>query len=133
MRNGEPNIYVALATLRGVQTRVQWSRIQMAAVFNTIALPLVFGLDQPELTRFVISVAGFALHVAFLVAARRGDRWVAYWDARMVELERLDQKERSKSVTRVAVFSRPAFKIMRGTGLTSRRIFGFIGIVITFL
>lgn len=133
MRNGEPNIYGALAALRSGQTLVQWNRMQMVAVFNSIALPIVIGTGQPEIVKFVISAAGLALHIGILVASRRGDKWIKYWDARMVELENLDQKGDSETGTRVRVFSRPDFQTMRGVGLTSRRIFAFFGVLVTLL
>ena len=134
MRDGEPNIYGALATLRSGQTQVQWSRIQMVVVFNAVALALVLGTGQlSEEVRLTIGIVGFAIHFGVLIASRRGDRWIQYWDGRMVELEQLDQEEGNTSGSRVSVFNRPDFSQMRGVGLTSRRVFGVVGIIATIL
>lgn len=128
MRDGEPNIYAALATLRNGQTQLQWSRVQMFLVFNTIAIPLVLGTGQPEGVKFALSFVGSIGHFALFVAAIRGDGWINHWDGKLAELERLDQEEENASGTRVQVFDNPDFEPRRKRGITSRKVFGPIGI-----
>jgi hypothetical protein len=128
MRDGEPQIYTALATLRNGQTQLQWNRVQMFLVFNTIAIPLVMGTGQSAGVKFALSFIGLIGHFAIFVAAVRGDGWIDHWDGKMAELERLDQEEGNVLGSRVRIFDNMDFETRRRRGVTSRRIFGPIGI-----
>ncbi len=131
MRDGEPQIYTSLATLRNGYMQTQWSRVQMFLVFNTIALPLVFGIvqtTQPELVRFVISLVGACMHLVLLNATLRADNWIKYLDDRMTELEQLDREDQNG--VRVFVFSHQDFTTMRHSWFASRRLFGIIGLAV---
>jgi hypothetical protein len=134
MRDGEPQIYTSLATLRNGYMQTQWGRVQMFLVFNTIALPLVFGVvqtKQPELVRFVISVVGSCMHVVLLNATLRADNWIKYLDQQLVALERLDQED--PNGVRVLPFSNPDFGEIRHSWFASRRLFGVIGLAVATL
>ncbi len=133
MRDGEPQIYTSLATLRNGYMQTQWSRVQMFLVFNTIALPLVFGIvqtTQPELLRFVISVVGAWMHVVLLNSTLRADNWIKYLDERMVELEQLDHEDQNLNGVRVHPFSHQDFATIRHSWSASRRLFGIVGLAI---
>ena len=131
MRDGEPQIYSAVATMRNGYTQMQWTRVQMFLVFNTVALPLVFGTTQTEGVQFLISVVAVVIHGILLIATTRADRWIDYLDSRMSELEGLDLEDQSG--IRVAVFNRPEFRTMRHGLFASRRVFGLVGVLIAIL
>jgi hypothetical protein len=128
MRDGEPNIYGALATMRNGYTQMQWTRVQMFLVFNTVALPLVFGTAQSETVKLIISVVAVGIHAILFIATKRADNWIDYMDARMAELERLDAE--TETEIRVFVFNRPQFGSMRNNPLASRKVFGFFGLLL---
>ncbi|OGC86998.1 hypothetical protein A3D70_02050 [Candidatus Adlerbacteria bacterium RIFCSPHIGHO2_02_FULL_54_18] len=130
MRNGEPNVYAALATLRNGYMQMQWSRVQMYLVFNTIALPLVFGTDAEETAKFVISATGLTVHTLLPIAIWRGERWVRFFCQRMADLEQLDQEEGSQSGPRVQTFGHPDFEALRGSRTASRKLFAPIAIAL---
>lgn len=64
MRDGEPNMYTALSTLRNGQTQLQWSRIQMLLVFNMVAMPITTGGSQSEPAKLVLSMVGMIAHLS---------------------------------------------------------------------
>ncbi|RJQ34795.1 hypothetical protein C4568_01975 [Candidatus Parcubacteria bacterium] len=106
MRDGEPNMYMALATLRNGQAQRRWQRIQMMLAFDTIATPIMFSTVDIK-TRITLSLVGFAIHVALIIAAMNGEQSVRLYSDKLAEIEQLDQE---KSVTndarpRVQVFS----------------------------
>src|SRR6266404_2734767 len=105
MNDGEPQIYTSLATLRNGYMQTQWQRVQMFLVFNTIALPLIFGVAQPNQVKLIICVVGLGIHMVILQATLRADGWLSYLDSRLAELEQLDG-ENTNSI-RVKVFSHP--------------------------
>ncbi len=129
MRDGEPQIYTSLATMRNGYMITQWQRVQMFLVFNTVALPLVFGTTQTEGVKFLISMVGMFIHGILLQATLRADNWIKYLDARMIELEALDADD--ANAVRVKVFSHPDFATKRHSWLASRRFFGFFGLFVT--
>lgn len=126
MRDGEPNIYGALATMRNGYTQMQWTRVQMFLVFNTVAIPLVLGSASTSAIKLFISVAAIVVHLAVMHATLRADHWLKFFDERMVEFEGLDAD--NENGTRVRVFSHPGFDTRRHSWLASRRFFGFVGI-----
>lgn len=128
MRDGEPQVYTALATMRNGYVQMQWTRVQMFLVFNTVALPLVFGTSQSPGVKSLISIVAVGVHIFLLAATLRADRWIDYMDEQMIALESLDSNEANG--IRVFVFNRPAFATMRNSPLASRRIFGFFGILL---
>lgn len=130
MRDGEPQIYTSLATMRNGYMTTQWQRVQMFLVFNTVALPIVFGTAQPEQVKFLISAVGLGIHVIILQATLRADNWIKYLDERMIELERLDPEKENANNPRVRVFSHPDFDTKRNSWLASRRSFGLAGLII---
>lgn len=130
MRDGEPNIYTALAILRNGQTQLQWGRIQMLLVFNTVAIPVVAGAGQYELVKLALSMIGLAVHIALVGAAIRGSNWIDYWGERIAELERLDSEESSSDGVRVKVFSHPDFYLIHKRGVFLKKIFMWVGIVL---
>lgn len=130
MRDGEPNIYIALATIRNGYIQLQWSRVQSYLVFNIVALPLVFGTGQVENVKFILCLIGIVFHTFIPLAVLRGERWTRYWNKKMAELERLDQQAANKSGSRVLVFSDPRFEAMRTSRIASRKIFAPIAIAL---
>jgi hypothetical protein len=127
MRDGEPNIYGALVTIRNGYVQGQWQRVQMFLVFNTVAIPLVLATGTSDKIKLVIDVAAVIIHLAIMQATLRADTWLEFFDVRMVELENLDAND--VAGVRVRVFSHPDFTSRRRTWLASRKSFGLIGII----
>jgi len=107
----------------------QWQRVQMFLVFNTVALPLIFGTVQPEQVKLIICVVGLGIHMVILQATLRADGWIQFLDARMINLEQLDDED--PSGVRVKVFSHPDFAGKRYSWLASRKAFGFFGLAVS--
>ncbi len=131
MRDGEPSMYIGLATLRNGYMQMQWSRVQMFLLFNTVALPVVFGSGQAEIVKFVISVIGALVHALLLNAVMRASGWIKLLDGKLFLLEQLDQDDQNS--IRVFIFSDPQFSEKRSSLLASRIIFSIIGIGTTVL
>lgn len=129
MRDGEPNMYTALAMLRNGQTQLQWSRIQMLLGLNAIAIPIAFASNQTEQAKLVVSVVGLVIHFILIVAAVRASGWIDYWDVRIADLERLDSEEENPNRIRVQVFSRPEFESFKTGGKYLNRAFVAVGIL----
>jgi hypothetical protein len=125
MRDGEPNMYTALATMRNGYMQMQWSRVQMFLVFNTVALPLVFGTGQNDIVKLFVSTVGVGMHVLLLMATGRAEMWISYIDTRLSALERLDWD--NVNAVRVRVFSHVDFEAKRAGAFASRKIFGSLG------
>ena len=128
MRDGEPQIYTALATMRNGYMQSQWSRVQMFLAFNTIAFPFVFSSQQSEDVKFFLSLAGIFVHLILLQGTLRADMWISKIDAKMQSIEELDAGE--DVGTRVVFFTDQEFTRMRGSIFASRRIFWSVGIVV---
>jgi len=131
MRDGEPSMYIGLATLRNGYMQMQWSRVQMFLLFNTVALPLVFGSGQAEIMKAAISAIGTLVHILLLNAVIRANGWIEFLDAKLTQLEQLDQDDQNGA--RVFVFSDPSFAEKRNGLLASRKLFMFIGLGTTIL
>lgn len=131
MRDGEPNMYAALAMLRNGQTQLQWSRIQMLLIFNMVAMPITTGGSQSEPTKLMLSMVGVLAHLILLVASFRGSGWIDYWDDRIMDLERLDSEELNQNGVRVQVFSHPEFKSFKTKGRYLNKVFVGVGILFT--
>lgn len=131
MQNGEPSIYVGLATLRNGQVNRRWQRLQMLLVFNMIAIPIVLGTANVELKAALCHV-GYVIHGAILVASWRGERWNRLWSRKMGGLERLDQSGRSgDKKSRVSVFSSPEYtKLQRSATQFTKGAYIFAGMVV---
>lgn len=129
MRDGEPQIYTSLATLRNGYMQTQWQRVQMFLVFNTVALPLVFGTTQLDQVKLFVSAVGLGMHGVILQATLRADNWIKFLDERMVELEGFDQED--PNAVRVKVFSHVDFAGKRHSMFASRRIFGLFGLLVS--
>lgn len=127
MRDGEPNIYGAIATMRNGYLQGQWQRVQMFLVFNTIAIPLVLAANTSDKIRLIVSSAAVFAHLAIMQGTLRADGWLEFFDARMVELENLDIEDTVG--IRVRVFSHPDFNPRRRTWFASRWLFGLFGII----
>jgi len=128
MRNGEPSMYIGLSGIRNGYMQMQWSRVQMCLVFNTMVLPVVIGTDQPEVIKFVISFVGILIHLLLLNAVLRANGWIKLLDRTLIQLELLDRE--SEEGARVSFFSSPDFEETRNSRFSSRIIFGLIGIVV---
>lgn len=126
MRNGEPNMYAGLATLRNGHVQGQWSRLQLFLTFNAIAIPIVIATEQSVQIKTLISGAGILIHYTLLLGAVRANEWTKFWDKKMAALERLDGKK--KNGTRVRVFSDGAFTLRRVSKFSTR--FSFIPLAI---
>src|SRR3989344_8411660 len=124
MCDGEPSMFIGLATLRNGYMQMQWSRVQMFLLFNTVALPLVFGSGQTEIVKFVISGVGVLIHILLLNAVMRANDWIAFFDEKLFQFEQLDQDDQNS--TRVFVFSDPRFSKKRSSLFASRRLFALI-------
>lgn len=124
MRNGEPSMYIGLSGIRNGYMQMQWNRVQMFLLFNTVALPLVFGTGQPEVVKFVTSLVGVLIHLLLLNAVRRANGWIIFLDKKLIHLEQLDQDDPNGA--RIFVFSDPDFAAMRNRWFASRRIFALI-------
>ncbi len=131
MRNGEPGMFIGLSTLRNGYMQMQWSRVQMFLVFNTVVLPIVFGTDQSEAVKLVISIVGVASHVLLLNAVLRANGWTNLIDRTLVQLENLDKE--SEDGVRVSFFSSADFQKARKSWFASRLVFGTIGIAVIVL
>ena len=129
MRDGEPNVYTALAILRNGQTQLQWSRIQMLLGFNAIAIPIIFGATQSEQAKLMASIVGMAGHFILIIAAIRASGWINYWDARIADLERIDSTDENPNGVRVQVFSSSEFESLKARGKYLNRAFVAVGIV----
>ncbi|OGZ43559.1 MAG: hypothetical protein A3J55_01445 [Candidatus Ryanbacteria bacterium RIFCSPHIGHO2_02_FULL_45_17b] len=66
-------MFIGLSTLRNGYMQMQWSRVQMFLVFNTIALPIVLGTGQPEVVKFFISLVAVPIHLLLLNAVLRAN------------------------------------------------------------
>lgn len=128
MRDGEPNVYAALATLRNGYLQMQWSRVQMSAVFNTVALPLLFGAQQSDYTKLSLCGVAVGLHLLVMQAVIRADQWITFLDDKMAALEKADW-DNSNSI-RVKIFSHREFHEKRQSFFASRRMFGLLGILV---
>ena len=129
MRDGEPNMYTALAMLRNGQTQLQWGRIQMLLGFNAIAIPLLADPARTEFVKFVLSVVGLAVHIALVSAATRGSWWIDYWNDKLAEFERLDSEESDPTGVRVKVFTDPDFRSIYKTGVILKWVFIGVGVI----
>jgi hypothetical protein len=74
VRDGEPQIYASLATMRNGYLQGQWQRVQMFLAFNTVAIPLVLGAATTTSNKIqlVIDVAAVIAHLAMMQAMLRG-------------------------------------------------------------
>jgi hypothetical protein len=124
VRGGEPQVYVALAGIRNAYLQVQWVRVQMLVVFNSITIPLVFGLGPKfagsEVAAIVISLAAFYFHFYIRTAVKMTVNWVDFFDARLKDLENLDSG--SDAGVRVQVFTHPDFALKRSSPFTNARL-----------
>jgi hypothetical protein len=127
MRDGEPNIYGAIATLRNGYLQGQWQRVQMFLVFNTVAIPIVLATATSDKIRLALSSAAVLAHLAIMQGTLRADSWLEFFDSRLIELENLDAED--PNGVRVRVFSHPDFSPRRRTWFASRWLFGYLGIV----
>jgi hypothetical protein len=89
MRNGEPQIYTALATIRNGYVQSQWQRVQMFLTFNTIALPVVMATEQGPKISALVSVAGVLVHLILLQGTARANKWIERIDERLRQLGRI--------------------------------------------
>lgn len=131
MRDGEPNMYTALATMRNGYMQMQWSRVQMFIVFNTVALPLVFGTGQSSAVKFLIAMVAVGMHVLMLGATYRAELWIKHIDSRLASLEKLDWADQQG--VRVRVFAHVEFGEQRNSTFASRKVFGWLGVSIMIL
>lgn len=125
MRDGEPNMYTALATMRNGYMQMQWSRVQMFIVFNTVAIPLVYGTGQSSAVKFLIAMVAVGMHVLMLGATYRAEMWIKHIDSRLASLEKLDWADQQG--VRVRVFAHVEFGEQRNSAFASRKIFGLLG------
>ncbi len=133
MRDGEPQVYTSLVTMRNTYMQLQWNRVQIFLVFNAFALPLTFSAlaaERTEVLRLIVTIFGFLLHVLLLIARERADRWIRFLDKRLVELEKLDPKE-ARDFLRVPVFSHWKYVTLRHSAITTRGLFGIFGAIMT--
>jgi hypothetical protein len=82
--------------------------MQAFLAFNAIAIPLVFGGQQMEGAKSLISAVGFLLHVGLTSAVVRSTELLKYWDESLRKLEQID--EDLESASRVPVFSGADFR-----------------------
>jgi hypothetical protein len=128
MRDGEPNVYGGLATVRNGYMQMQWSRTQMYLVFNTVALPVSFGTNTEGTIKLIVAIAGLIVSLCIPVAVARGERWTKFFNQKMAELEQLDGQDGG---VRVAIFSDPTFESIRTSRLASRKVFMPIAILVS--
>lgn len=131
MRDGEPNMYAALATMRNGYLQMQWSRVQILIVFNTVALPVMFASNQSSDAKFAICAVAVGVHALIMLAVFRADMWISFIDSRLSALERVDWD--SDAAVRVRVFSHRDFTARRVTLFASRYFFGLLGVMISVL
>jgi len=129
MRDGEPNIYGGLATIRNGYMQMQWSRTQMYLVFNTVALPVEFGDKTEANVRLIVAIAGLIVSTCIPIAVARGERWTKFFNEKMAELERLDRSENNGS--RASIFSDPIFESIRKSRLASRKVFTPVAVLVS--
>jgi hypothetical protein len=131
MRDGEPNIYGGLATIRNGYMQMQWSRTQMYLVFNTVALPVEFGARTEDIVRLIVAIAGLIVSTCIPIAVARGEQWTKYFNQKMAQLEQLDAAENNSS--RVFIFSDPSFEAIRKSKFASRKVFMPIAFFVSFV
>lgn len=130
MRNGEPNMYTALANLRNGYVQGQWSRLQLFLTFNAIGLPIVISDATSPQVKLLLSGMAVLIHYAVLLGSIRANRWIEFWDNKLANFERLDK---SRNKIRVAVFSDKDFGSKRKNRFSTR--FSFIplaGLIVGF-
>ena len=127
MKNGEPNIYAALATLRNGYVQGQWARLQLFLAFNAIAIPIVLTTSQSSDAKSLLSLVGILIHYAVLLGAIRANDWMDYLDGKLAELEELDADSEIDRV-RILIFSDPDFGHKRQSKWSTR--FSFIPLAI---
>lgn len=121
MRDGEPNVYAGLATLRNGYMQAQWQRVGLFILINATALPIVLGSSQSgDLKRTVCYVVVIAYGL-ILTGTLRAEMWVREIDERLSTLEKLDANE--VNAVRIAFFSDPAFTSKRRSIFATRKVF----------
>lgn len=115
--------------------QTQWNRIQMFLVFNSIALPIAFGITPnmvvTNTVKMYVSIMAFCLHVVLINGTLRADRWIKYIDEKLKLLEIIEENE--LNAIRVKIFSDEKFWLMRKSKFASRRLFGAVGLAVMIL
>jgi hypothetical protein len=128
LQNSEPNIYGALATIRNGYMQMQWSRVQMYLVFNTLALPLVFRPETEPNTALIVGIVGVIVSLFIPVAIYRGNWWSKYFSNKMAELEALDSKD--EKCPRVTVFNNDVYRSFSKKRYSSRKMFAPVAVIL---
>jgi hypothetical protein len=128
LRNSEPNMYGALATIRNGYMQMQWSRVQMYLVFNTVALPLVFHTETEPTTRLIVGVVGIIVTIFMPIALVRGNYWSKYFSNKMAELEALDPED--DRCPRVTVFNDDQYRSFKKKRYATRKLFAPVAVIL---
>jgi hypothetical protein len=130
MQNGEPNVYAAVVTMRNAYMLMQWQRVQMLLAFNVVATPTMYAIEIEDVLKAAISFVGLFLHLGLLMASRRAEQWIKYYDVKLATLERYSEVDDRDTKLRFSLFSDPDFADFRNRRVASRFIFSYLGICI---
>jgi hypothetical protein len=108
--------------------QMQWSRVQMYLVFNTLALPLVFRPETESNTRLIVGIVGVIVSLFIPIAIFRGNWWSKYFSNKMAELESLDPND--GKCPRVAVFNDDQYRSFSKKRYSSRKLFAPVAVIL---
>lgn len=121
MRNGEPNVYGALATMRNAEAQMQWSRAQLFISLNAVGLPVVAQIGTVTSFSAILATVGCLINITWFLIAWRAESWTQYWHERMAQLEELDagQEDDNSPQLRIRVFAGEDIEKVRRSGIRS--------------
>lgn len=107
MRNEEPSMYGAIATLRNGEATLRWTSMQIFLLFNSVAIPLLTRPEFDSRAKIALSAVGAALSIIWFLVTIRAQQWMMFWNESMRRLEVLDvnHTDPPASQPRVLVFS----------------------------
>jgi hypothetical protein len=128
MKNSEPNIYGGLATIRNGYMQMQWGRVQMYLVFNTVALPIAYKSDTEGTTKLIVGIIGILVSLFIPIAIIRGNWWTKFFNQKLAKLEQLDGD--SEQAPRVFAFSDEDFVSFSERKTASRKLFAPVAVIV---
>jgi hypothetical protein len=102
----------------------------MLLAFNVVATPTMYAIEIEDVLKAAISFVGLFLHLGLLMASRRAEQWIKYYDVKLATLERYSEVDDRDTKLRFSLFSDPDFADFRNRRVASRFIFSYLGICI---